>query len=136
VLAAGLVALVVAVVIVVLSQDDGDDPGNPVDAVRAFYDAVAANDCDAVVALVSDASWSEVGAGTPEEAKAQCESEPPEGLPEGMELDFQPVSQTGDTAIVDLETTYEGESRTTPIGLVRENGQWKIDSNRTGEASG
>jgi hypothetical protein len=85
-----------------------------------------------VVALVSDASWSEVGAGTPEEPKAQCESEPPEG----MELDFQLVSQTGDMAIVDLETTYEGESRTTPIGLVRENGQWRIDSNTTGEASG
>lgn len=74
--------------------------------------------------------------GSREAAIASCQSEVVGELwPEGTSLDYEVASQDDDSAIVNVEATIEGETATMPLGLVVEDGTWKIDSTTTPEAT-
>jgi hypothetical protein len=130
-----VVAAAAAVVVLGGGGDDAVDPDSPVGVVQAFYDAAGRNDCEGMVAVLSEATWSEDGTLTREEAVTSCEDRPEdETLPEGTDLDVDLESQAGDTAIVNVSATLMGNSRSFPMTLIREDDQWKIDLSGTDPA--
>jgi hypothetical protein len=130
-----LVVAAVAAVVVFGGGDDDVDPDSPVGVVQEFYDAAGRNDCEGMVAVLSEATWSEDGTLTREEAVTSCEDRPDdETLPEGTDLDVDLESQSGDTAVVNVSAGLMGDSRSFPMTLIREDGQWKIDLSGTDSA--
>jgi hypothetical protein len=129
-----LIAVVVVAVVgvgafLLLSGDD--DGGDPAQAVREFFTAAQDRDCERMIALVSEASWSQDGTVTRDEALAECAGEiqdeeffPADAAVTGAEV----ASQDGDTAQVEvtIESASEGGS-TDLIPVVKEDGRWVVD---------
>jgi hypothetical protein len=129
--AKALIALVVLVIVgagafFLLSGDD--DGGSPEQAVREFFAAAQAQDCDRLIELVTDASWSNSGEHDRDEALAACVEE---GgfFPENASLTRVDVTeQSGDTAAVEATTKIgNGDPVTETLTVVKENGRWVLD---------
>jgi hypothetical protein len=122
---------------VLLTKDSGPDADSPIGTAEAFYDAASRGDCEAMVAMLSDATFVAEGAQTTDEAIADCQNQvASEAWPEDDQLDFELVSETDDAAVVNVQATIEGQLATLPLGLIREDGQWKIDSSQTDSVDG
>jgi hypothetical protein len=134
----GVKALIAVVVLVVVAagaffllSGDDDGGGDPEQALRAFFDAAQSRDCEGMISLVSEASWSQNGTVTREEALSECASEvqDDEFFPAGTTITSTEVtSQEGDTAQIEVTTSSEvlGE-QTETIPMVREDGKWLVD---------
>jgi hypothetical protein len=130
-----LIAVVVLVIVaagaVFLLAGDDDSSGDPEQALRSFFDAAQSRDCDAMISLVSEASWSQNGTVTREQALDECSSEiqDEEFFPAGTTITSTEVtSQEGDTAQIEVVTESEvlGE-QTETIPMVKEDGKWLVD---------
>lgn len=111
---------------------DGGGPGgsarSPEQTVEQFWEAARTGDCDTAIGLVTEKVWSEEGTLTRDEALADCQ----ESFADGDEIpqveDSTLVSETGDTAVVDVTMAVPDIGSTTIThDLVREGGEWKID---------
>jgi hypothetical protein len=115
----------------VLSDDDDGDAADPAQAVREYFDAALDRDCERLIGLVSEASWSDGGTVGREEALGQCATEVrgEDFLPAGLRVDAVEVtSQSDDTAEVAVTSTSEAQGeQTESIALARENGRWVVD---------
>ena len=117
------------------SSDDTSDttgPGGELSAeqtVEAYFTALGERDCEALIDYVSEDSWSEGGSVTRDDALAGCEDE--QANAPTYELDDLAVTEGGgegdDTAVVDATVTADDETTSVPIGLVREDGTWRLD---------
>ncbi len=137
-LVAGLVVVALGAA-VLLTRGGGSDSGSPVGTVETMYTALREKDCDALLEVMTEATWSEDGASTREEAIDECEisaEQESDALPEDVELDYELASEDDETAVVDVVARFEGQSFETPIVLVQEDGRWKVDGDRTDAASG
>jgi hypothetical protein len=119
-----------------------DDGGDPEQAVREFFDAAQAGDCERMISLVSEASWSQDGSVTRDAALAECadQIQDEEFFPDGTAITATEVTrEDGDRA--DIAVTTESESlgtQTETIPMVKEDGRWVVDfaSQGTGGPTG
>jgi hypothetical protein len=100
----------------------------PVDATRAYFQAVVAGDCAYMIDHSTPASWSSEGQSR-DQALAECQADTAgaTGL-EGLTVaDVTLVRQTVDTALVRVDVTLGGrtETRELPVQLV--DGVWLVD---------
>jgi hypothetical protein len=108
-------------------SDDGDD--SPEQAVRDFFEASEDKDCARLTELVVEKSWSQGGTVTRESAIEQCSDEMEAGPQLDTELkSVDTTSEQDDKAVVRVNYTLDDETVDTEIDLVREDGDWKIDS--------
>lgn len=122
---------VVAVVLVggwLLLRDD-DESASPEEAVRSFFDASKEQDCDRLVELVVESSWSQNGTVSRDTAIRQCK----EDLRDQPEIDatlheVEVTSEKKDSAVVAVNYTVDDEEVDTELDLVKEDGDWKIDA--------
>jgi hypothetical protein len=125
-----LLVIVAGGAFLVLSGDDGDGD-DPAQAVRDYFDAALDRSCERLIGLVSEASWSEGGTVTREDALAQCaiEVRGEDFIPAGLRVDAVEVtSQSDDAAEVDVTSTSDAEGeQTESVILARENGRWVVD---------
>jgi hypothetical protein len=106
-----------------------DIPDTPEAVVTAFFDAVEAGDCEAIVEFVVPETFTSVG-DSPEQAIADCEADA-EGRAEVAELDVLDVSlvsETGDDAVVSVTALVDGETGTRELEVQRVDGTWLISS--------
>lgn len=127
-IAAGIVALVL------LTGDDDDDEGGsgggggggadrtPTETVEAFLDAVEDGDCQEAKKYIND-------------AEADCDDVLPEDIEDYEFGEASDESISGDTATVTVEFTHQGTSAPVPMNLVREDDEWLIDLDASGESS-
>ena len=132
----GVKALVVALVVLAVAagaffllRDGGSD--DPAGVVRDFYAAAEDGDCERMISLVTEASWSQNGTVGRQGALDTCASEvqSEDFLPAGLRIEsIEETGRTGDTAEVTVRSTSTalgGQTETIPV--VRENGRWVID---------
>jgi len=93
--------------------------GDPAETVQAFIDAALDGDCAALEDLVTDDFLDESG---------DCSSADFDTSElEGVELEVGDTEVDGDTATVQLVSTYEGQTAEIGLELVYEDGAWLID---------
>jgi hypothetical protein len=127
----GLVALVVVAggAFLLLGGDD-DSGGSPDQTVRDFFAASTTRDCPRMLGLVTEASWSQNGTVSRQEALDTCVDETgQDDFPDDAVIsDVQVTDQSGDTASVEVTTALGGEEPVTEtLTLRREDGKWLID---------
>lgn len=119
-----------------LSGDDSASASSPTDAVEGFFNAARDGDCSRAIGFITEASWSEGGTMSREEALADCESELGEGSgfdSLGAEIEnVELVSEDGDNATVAV--TISGTPGPVNVGVVKEDGSWKVDLNDLGSS--
>jgi len=102
------------------TTEPSEEPdGDPAATVQAFIDAALDGDCAAIEDLVTDDFLDESG---------DCSSADfdPSTL-EGVELEVGDTDVDGDTATVQLVSTYEGQTAEVGLELVYEDDTWLID---------
>jgi hypothetical protein len=131
-----LIALVVLAVVgvgafVLLGGDDDGGGRNPEQAVRDFLAAAQDRNCEGMLSLVSEASWSQNGELTRDEALERCATEvqAADFVPAGARIAAVEVtSQRGDTAEVEVTSTSDEQGEVTEtIPLVKQDGRWLVD---------
>jgi hypothetical protein len=127
----GLVALIIvgAGAIFLLSGDD-DGGGSPEQTVRDFFTASTDRDCPRLLGLVTEASWSQNGTVSRQEALDTCVDETAQDdFPDDVAIsDVHVTDQSGDTASVEVTSELGGEGPVTEtLTLRREDGKWLID---------
>ena len=135
-----LILIVVAVVAVLgigavlLMGGSGGSGSSPEDAVKDFFDAAKDGDCQGMMELITTGSFA--GA-EPEQALAECEASFEAGedfFSPGDTLDSVKVkSEDGDTAVVSVTSTTDGEATTDDLNLRKEDDKWKIDFTALGD---
>lgn len=108
---------------------DGDESATPESTVRDFFEASKEQDCDRLVELVVEESWSRNGTVTREKAIEECNAEL--GSEADIEAELHEVevtSEKGDKAIVQVNYSVADEKIDTQLDLVKEDGDWKIDA--------
>jgi hypothetical protein len=101
--------------------------GTPEQAVRDYFYASKAEDCDRLVDLVTKKAWSADGRVTRDKAIAMCEREAKAAPKLQARLDrVKEISRRGGTAVVKADVTVEKRHRTVSIKLAREHDAWKI----------
>jgi hypothetical protein len=134
------ILLVVAVVAVVglgafflLSGDDEASASSPVAAVEGLFDALKSGDCEGAMGYLPEATWSEGGTMSREEALTQCEEEAGSGagfadIPSDFDMgNVKLVSENGDSASVSASMTFEGQTIDMTFPVIKEDGNWKVD---------
>jgi hypothetical protein len=113
----------------------GDDSGSgggsgPESAIRAFFDAGKSGDCDKIIGLMTNDSFSGV---SKDMAVSGCKQAMKSGSSSGLlgskdTLDGTKLkSQKGDKAVVEVTSTTDGKKKTEEVHLRKEDGTWKID---------
>lgn len=115
-----------------LGGDGGGGSGGgsrtPEQTVEQFWQAARTRDCESAIGLVTEKVWSEDGSISRDEALADCRDSFTDEDEIPQIEDTTLVSETGDTAVVDVTMTVPDVGSTTIThDLVRENGEWKID---------
>ena len=134
----GKVILIVVAVLAVVGIGAfvllGDSGGSsPEDAVSDFFAAAQDRDCQSMMDLITTESFA--GA-DPQQVLAQCEAALDAGedfFTPGDTLDnVEVTSEDGDTAVLAVTSTTEGEQTTDEVNLRKEDGDWKIDFSTPG----
>jgi hypothetical protein len=126
----GLVALVVVAGGAFLLLGGDDDSAGPDQTVRDFFAASTARDCPRMLGLVTEASWSQNGTVSRQEALDTCVDETAQDdFPDDVAIsDVHVTDQSGDTASVEVTSELGGEGPVTEtLTLRREDGKWLID---------
>ncbi|HEY8523690.1 MAG TPA: hypothetical protein VIL48_01920 [Acidimicrobiales bacterium] len=127
-----LVAVGVGAFFLLSGDDDGDSPES---VVEALVDAASDQDCSRAVGLFSNASIEQSGF-TRQELTADCEESAGQGsglFSGGVELVSTNVTdETDDSATVEATVRAQGEEHTVTYGVVKEDGEWRIDFNTFG----
>jgi hypothetical protein len=109
-------------------DDKAGGGGSPVAAVNGFFQAAIAGDCEKAIGFVTDATWSEGGTKTREEALQECASDGVDAeFNDASVEDVKLVSEQGTTATVSASLTSGGETVPVTFPMVKEDGSWKID---------
>ncbi|HEY8543751.1 MAG TPA: hypothetical protein VIL36_01840 [Acidimicrobiales bacterium] len=127
-LGVGVVAVVGLLVGTALWLRGGrDDERSPEDTVRLFFDASMDRDCEELVDLVVERSWSQGGTVGRAEAVDQCTRDLASDVDFDAELlDVEVTAEEDDTAVVEVKYTLEGEDIDTRLDLEKEDDTWKI----------
>lgn len=102
---------------------------DPLETARLYYKAYPDRDCDALMDILSEASWSEGGNRTFERARERCRQ-----MHGRVTIDsaFEPMrimSENAERAIVEVRITHTtgGSPTMYNLSLVRQDGAWKVD---------
>jgi hypothetical protein len=133
-----LIGLAVVVVLgvaaaLVLGGGGGDSASGPDGAVRSFFDAAKDKDCDRMLDLVTEASWSQGGSVDKAAALDQCADSvdssnffPGQADITGIEV----LEEADDTATVEVTTEVgDAEPVTETLSVAKEDGTWVVDFN-------
>ena len=126
----GLVALIIVAAVGIFLLGGDDDGGSPDQTVRDFFAASTARDCPRMLGLVTEASWSQNGTVSRQEALDTCVDETgQDDFPDDAAIsDVRVTDQSGDTATVEVTSSLGGEGPVTEtLTLRREDGKWLID---------
>ena len=124
----GVVAVLLAGGFLLLSGNSNDS-ATPEGTVRDFFEASKDQDCDRLVELVVEESWSRNGTVTRQKAIDECNAELGSGPDLEAELhDVEVTSEKGDKAVVQVNYSVVDETIDTELDLVKEDGDWKIDA--------
>ena len=124
---------VIAWRVLAAEPDPNPEPSSPEEVLAEFYRAQEAGDCERLLSVLSEETWSDDGDRTREEFLEQCPDalegyrrpDPEDSAGTGIELrrEFDPVEQE-DVYVV---TTGPGTGRPHGDGrLIQEGGEWKI----------
>ena len=128
-LVGGVVVVAVLVAGGLLLFGGDDDSATPESTVRAFFQASKEQDCDRLVELVVEESWSRNGTVTREKAIDECNAELGSDAEIEAELhEVKVTSEKGDKAVVQVNYSVADEKVDTELDLVKEDGDWKIDA--------
>jgi hypothetical protein len=130
-----LICVVALVVLVgagfLVMRGDSGGSGDPAQAVRDFFAAAQERDCEGMLSLVTEASWSQNGTVDKQGALQQCAEsiQDDDFLPPGAQItDVKVLSQDGDKAQVQVSSnTDESGPLTETIPVVKEDGHWLVD---------
>lgn len=107
--------------------DDGggvSGPG-PEETVRAFWEAMRDGDCENVIDLMTEESWSMGGSISREDAVTSCEQSPAAAA--GLEVqEVKLTAEEQNEAAADVTFSYSGQTMTQSMGLRVEDGRWKV----------
>jgi hypothetical protein len=130
VIGAGVVVAVVAGVVWVGVRGDGEPELSPAQVVSGFFQAQRDGDCERLVDLVSEASWSDGGERSRDEFLEHCDAALDGYQPAVDRLDVHEVDGAGDRLTVvwpgfSPDGVDLGEERAEGT-LVREEGSWRV----------
>jgi hypothetical protein len=112
---------------VMLLRSGRDDERSPEDTVRLFFDASMDRNCEELVDLVVERSWSQNGTVDKDTAVDQCNEDLAVDAEFEAELrDVEVTDEKDDTAVVQVQYTLEGEDVDTRLDLEKEDGDWKV----------
>jgi hypothetical protein len=145
-MSSGVKALIAVVVLAVVAGGaflllggDDDSGGDPAQAVSDFFAAAEARDCPRMLDLVTEASWSQNGSVSRQEALDTCAAEigQDDFFPAEASIgDVHVTDQSGDTASVEVTTTIGQEDPVTETLTVRqEGGKWVVDFAEVNDSS-
>jgi hypothetical protein len=104
------------------SGDSSLPDTSPEEVVEQYVQAIKDGDCEAALALLSEKLIAE--------EEANCEDE--EDFMTDQEFDYEvgdaTIDEEAETAVVQFSVSAEGIDEEVPIGMVVEDGEWKIDS--------
>jgi hypothetical protein len=103
-----------------------DPSATPQATVEAFFAAARSGDCQGMIDLMAPEAFAPDE--TPADAVTECQADA-EGRASIAELevvDIAPVSETGDTAVVAVTATLDGETNTQELPLRSVDGSWRI----------
>jgi hypothetical protein len=139
-----LIGLAVVVVLgaaaaLVLGGGGGDSASGPDGAVRSFFNAAKDKDCDRMLDLVTEASWSQGGSVDKATALDQCAEsvDSPDFFPGQADITATKVlDESDDTATVEVTTEVgEAEPVTETLAVAKEDGTWVVDFNAPAAAT-
>jgi hypothetical protein len=134
------VVAVAAFVVIGGGDDGGSGGGSPTGTVEALFAAAKNGDCEKAVGLVTEASWSEGGSVSKEQALADCKAGSSDA---GAALEraagatisnVKELSKTDTTASVSATMEMGGEPVDLVFPLVKENGAWRVEMGGISEA--
>jgi hypothetical protein len=131
----GLAAVVVlgAAAALVFGGGGGDSASGPDGAIRSFFAAAKEKDCDRMLDLVTEASWSQGGSVDKATALDQCEAsvDSPDFFPGQADITATEVlDESDDKATVEVTTEVgEAEPVTETLAVAKENDTWVVDFN-------
>jgi hypothetical protein len=109
------------------TPDGGDEAGRPEDSVRTYWQATFRGDCEGAFDVSTEKFWSQGGTQTKAAALANCKGN---GAPQGARLGDVTAAgpPTGNAATVNAQVTIDGQTKTVAHKVVKEDGNWKVDS--------
>ncbi|HMG40123.1 MAG TPA: DUF4878 domain-containing protein [Acidimicrobiales bacterium] len=130
------VAVVAVVAIGAFLVLGGSDSGSsPEDALNDFFAAAQDGDCAGMMDLITTSSFA--GADL-DQVRSECEASIEAGdniFSPGDSIDsIETKSEEGNTAVLTVATTTDGEQTTDEITLRKEDGDWKIDFSEIGSS--
>lgn len=129
----GVAVLAVVAIGAFVVLGGGDSGSNPEDAVNDFVNAAKDRDCAELISLITTESFA--GADR-DQVLSECQSsfESGEGfISPGDTIDsVKTKSENGDTAVVTVVSTTDGEQSSDEITLRKQDGKWKIDMSALG----
>lgn len=117
------------------SSGGGNDEAQAKAVAKKFLDATNELDIDAMVECVSKADAKTIDVEAAKEA-AEQQKQQTGTIDFGLEYKITKVTVDGDTAKAEVDTTYQGQKSSGTIYLVKENGAWKVDVEKTNQSSG
>jgi ketosteroid isomerase-like protein len=104
-----------------------DPPSAPDEVVREFFQAQRDGDCERLLEIVSEASWSDDGERSRAEFVEQCADAIAGYEPPDDEFSVVDVADDPDRTIVERVGTYYDDEADAG-SLVREDGEWKVET--------
>lgn len=130
----GVVVALLATGVFLTLRDDRDPAApsaradSPLDVTRRYLAAYPNRDCDALIDLLTEESWSEGGLYTRQEALQRCRDSQGQLAMDSAFEAIRVTAQDQERATVAVQVThYDGSTARDEIRLLRLNGRWKVD---------
>lgn len=117
------------------SSGGGNEEAQAQAVAEKFLKATNELDIDAMIDCVSKADKETIDVDAAKEA-AEQQKQQTGTVDFGLEYKITKVTIDGDTAKAEVDTTYQGQKSSGTIYLVKENGAWKVDVEKTNQATG
>jgi hypothetical protein len=123
----------VGAVVILGGGSDGDSASGPEGAVSNFFDAAKDKDCDRMLGLVTEASWSQAGTLDKQAALDQCADsvDSSDFFPGQADItETKILDESADKATVEVTTEIgDADPITETLTVVKEDGNWVVDFN-------
>jgi hypothetical protein len=116
----------------------GSGGGSPQGTVEAFFAASKDGDCEKLIGLITESSWSDGGETSREDALKECneEADGESAFPTDTEVsDIKTVNEEASSATVNATVSTGGETLELAFPLTKEDGGWRIELDAIGPAS-